>query len=100
MIYVSIGMGDIIFVTYSLFKKMLSCVAENVGETITFHVLTPVIVDESTCSSVEMEEESSTHNISSADTISVSSSMAAMDGRPSVHPEVSYREISAVGLNL
>jgi hypothetical protein len=36
-----------------------------------------------------MEDEASTHNISSADTISVSSSMAAMDPTPSVHPEVS-----------
>ncbi len=55
---------------------MFLCVAEHVGESITFHVLTPVILDESTCSSVEMEDESSTHNIS-------------MDPTPSVHPEVS-----------
>jgi hypothetical protein len=71
---------------------MFSCVAENVGETITFHVLTPVILDESTCSSVEMEDQSSTHKISSANTISVSSSMAAMDPTPSVHPKVSFCE--------
>jgi hypothetical protein len=77
------------YLCYIHFIKKILCVAGNVGETITFHVLTPVIVDESTCSSVEMEDESSTHNISSADTISMSSSMAAMDGRPSVHPEVS-----------
>jgi hypothetical protein len=68
---------------------MFLCVAEHVGERITFHVLTPVILDESTSSSVEMEDQSSTHNISSADTISVSSSMAAMDPTPSVNPVVS-----------
>jgi hypothetical protein len=78
---------------------MLSCVAENVGETITFHVLTPVILDKSTCSSVEMEDQSCTHNISSADTISVSSSMAAMDGRPSVHPEGKLSKVPWTGLS-
>ncbi len=81
---------------------MFSCVAENLAATITFHLLTPVILEESSYSSVEMEDEAlvGPHNISSADTISVTSSMAAMDPMPAVHPEVSYREISAVGLNL
>jgi len=71
---------------------MFSCVAENLAATITFHLLTPGVLEEPSYSSVEMEDEASVgpHNISSADTISVTSSMAAMDPMPSVHLEVSF----------
>jgi len=55
---------------------MFTCVTENLGATISFQLLTPVL-EESSCSTLMMEDGASVGplNISSADTISITSSM-------------------------